>query len=138
MVAHVLVEIQARKMVKTFTYLVPHELQDKIQIGIRVLVPFNNRKLEGFVLKIDTNFTSSYELKNIIALIDNHPVINEEMLELGKLLSKKTFTNLISVYQTMLPKALKAKSKTIINKKYETYLVLNSFDNNEITSSKQK
>ena len=123
MVAHVLVEIQARKMVKTFTYLVPHELQDKIQIGIRVLVPFNNRKLEGFVLKIDTNFTSSYELKNIIALIDNHPVINEEMLELGKLLSKKTFTNLISVYQTMLPKALKAKSKTIINKKYETYLV---------------
>lgn len=139
MVAHVLVEIQARKMVKTFTYLVPPFLEDKMQVGIRVTVPFNNRKLEGFVLKIEDNFKANYELKSIIDVIDDHPVINDEMLKLGTLLSKRTFTNLISVYQTMLPKALKAKNKTVINKKYATYLVLNKEKNsNEITSNKQQ
>lgn len=126
MVAHVLVEIKARQMVKTFTYIVPEQFETKIQVGIRVLVPFNNRQLEGFVLKIEDDFKSEYELKKIVKLIDDYPVINEEMIELGKILSKRTFTNLISVYQTMLPKALKVHNGTIVNKKYEKYLVLNN------------
>lgn len=125
MIAHVLIEIKARQIVKTFTYLIPDKFKEKIKVGIRVLVPFNHRELEGFVLKIEDNIKEDFELKEIIDLIDENPVINEEMLELGKLLSKKTFSNLISVYQTMLPKALKAKKGVVINKRYDNYLILN-------------
>ena len=57
-------------------------------------------------------------------------VLTEELIELGKYMSKKTLANLISCYQTMLPKALKASFKTNINKKYETYVEL--IDNNYI------
>ena len=98
MVGHILIEIKARQIVKTFTYKIPFELEDKIKVGIRVLVPFNNRKLEGFVLKIEKNYETNYELKEIISLIDENPVLNNEMLELGKIISKRTFTNLISSY----------------------------------------
>ena len=52
MIAEVLVEIKAKNIDKTFSYLIPNELKEKIKVGIRVLVPFGKQKLEGFVLNI--------------------------------------------------------------------------------------
>ena len=56
MVADVLVEIKAKQIDQTFTYNIPSYLKGIIKVGARVLVPFGNRKIEGFVLK-------KYELK---------------------------------------------------------------------------
>ncbi len=86
------------------------------------MVPFGRQQLEGFVLKITNNNSQEYELKEIIDIIDEEPVINEEMLELGKYISKKTLSNLISAYQSMLPSALKAKKDFKVNKKYVSYI----------------
>ena len=52
MVARVLVEIASQAVDKTFDYLVPSSLENVIQVGIRVLVPFGNRQIEGFVLAL--------------------------------------------------------------------------------------
>lgn len=128
MVAQVLVEIKAKNINQTFTYKIPNELIDKVKKGIRVLVPFGHQKLEGFVLNIDDIKNIEYELKNIISCIDVDPVLNEEMLELGKYISKKNLCNLISAYQTMLPVALKAKNGCYINKKYVSYIKLKKND----------
>ena len=122
MTIEVLVELKAKRIDKTYTYSVPEILKDNIKIGIRVLVPFGSQKLEGFVLKITNDNSQEYELKQIIDIIDEEPVINEEMLELGKYVSKKTLSNLISAYQSMLPSALKAKKDFKINKKYISYI----------------
>ncbi len=122
MFAEVLIEIKAKAVDKTFTYKIPEGMH--VQIGVRVLVPFGNRKLEGFVLNILPSGSFAYQVKDIIAVIDDKPVINEEMVHLGKYISKKTLSSLASVYQTMLPKALKAKSGFQINKKYISYLVV--------------
>lgn len=118
MVAEVLVEIE--KLDKTFTYLIPSNLN--IQIGIRVLVPFGRQKLEGFVVAIKDEIPSEYKLKEIIEVIDDNPILNNELLKLGKYLSKKTLCTLTSAYQTMLPSALKAKVNTKINKKTVLYI----------------
>ena len=118
MVAEVLVEIE--KLDKTFTYLIPSNLN--IQIGIRVLVPFGRQKLEGFVVAIKDEIPSEYKLKEIIEVIDDNPILNNELLKLGKDLSKKTLCTLTSAYQTMLPSALKAKVNTKINKKTVLYI----------------
>lgn len=120
----VLVELKVKGIDQTFTYLVPDNLKDKIQVGIRVLVPFGRQQLEGFVVNIN-NKELDYKLKEIIDIIDLEPVLTNEMLELGKYISNKTLCNLISAYQTMLPRALKAKKGLNINKKYVTYLKLN-------------
>ena len=128
MFAKVLVEIKAQKIDKTFTYSIPNTLVDKVKVGIRVLVPFGRQMLEGFVLEISNNEEIDYEIKEIKEVIDDEPVINSEMLELGSFISKNTFTNLICAYQTMLPSALKAKNGLVVNKKYVTFLEL--IDNN--------
>ena len=120
----VLVELKAKQIDKTFTYLVPNNMKDEVQIGKRVLVPFGKQKLEGFILNEEKDKKIDYEVKEIIEIIDKIPVLNSEMLELGKYISKKTLCTLISAYQTMLPAALKAHKDFIVNKKYITYIRL--------------
>lgn len=134
---NVLIELKAKKLDKTFTYKVPSGLINKIEIGKRVLVPFGKQKIEGFILSINNDKEFSYEIKEIIEVIDDNAVINEEMMELGKYIKNKTLCTLISAYQTMLPSALKAHKDFNVNKKYETYITLSS-DNIDIKTEKQK
>lgn len=129
MIAKVLVEINNINVDKTFDYIVPFEYIENIKIGMRVKVPFASRELEGFVLDLVNSTDNNYELKEIISIVDEKPILNNELLHLGQFMSKKYFSTLISCYQTMLPKALKAQNKTTINKKMIKYVELcsNSF-----------
>ena len=142
MVARVLVEISNINVDKTFDYFVPFELENKIKVGIRVKVPFATRELEGFVLEIiNDSLDSDYELKQIIDVIDNEVILNEELLELGKFMSEKYFSTLISSYQTMLPKALKAQNRTTINKKFIKIIEISDeikLDNQILNSTQSK
>lgn len=119
MVIDVLVEI--KKIDKTFSYLVPSNLEKDVQIGKRCVVPFGNKTLEGFIVGFN-NKEIDYKLKEIISITDENPVLNEELLELGEYISKKTLSTKINAYQTMLPTALKAKNNYSINKKTLLYL----------------
>ena len=123
MIVGVLVEISAKAVDKIFEYTVPKELEESIKVGIRVLVPFGKMTLEGFVLEIKESKTTDKELKNIIDVVDKDIVLNKELLELGKVMRDNTLSTLISCYQVMLPKALKAGSTG--NIKYDTYYKLN-------------
>ncbi|MBO6145465.1 MAG: primosomal protein N' [Bacilli bacterium] len=120
MIVSVLVEISFSKKEKTFDYLVPQNLQKDIEVGKRVLVPFGKQKLEGFI--IDIKETSEYDLKEIISIIDEEPILTKELIDLGKDIKEEILCNLISIYQTMLPKGYKARRKDNINIKYDTYI----------------
>ena len=126
MVVNVLVELSNKNIDKTFDYLVPSHLEDKIQIGKRVTVPFGHQTLEGFIL--GTNNTEYDNLKEIIDVVDEDIILTTELLELGKYVSNITLSTLISAYQVMLPKALKAQKGTKINKKIVKYVELNKTD----------
>lgn len=128
MSADILVEINMYDN-KTFTYLIPEYLESKIKKGMRVLVPFGKKEIEGFVINIKPFEKTDYELKEITKIIDEEEVLNEELLNLGKYISNKTFSSLIKSYQTMLPNGLKAKVSKKINKKFITYIVLNKETN---------
>ena len=123
MYVDVLCEIGAKAVDNVFVYRVQKELEDNIKIGIRVSIPFGKMSLEGFVINIksSTNYDES-KIKDITSIIDNVPVLNEEMLELGKYMSDNLLCSKVSAYQVMLPKALKAKAGTNIKIKYNRYL----------------
>ena len=121
MIIGVLVELSNKNIDKVFDYLVPNCLEKDIKIGIRVEVPFGKQILDGFVLEIKNEYDSSYNLKKIIRVKDIDVVLNEELLELGKIIKDKTLSTLISCYQVMLPKALKAKQGRNINKKFDVF-----------------
>ena len=125
MYAKVIIEYGAKAVDREFTYIVPDNLKDKIKIGHRVLVPFNNRDIEGFVLDISNKYNDNYELKEIISLCDDKPTLNNEMLYLGDEIQKNILCSKISIYQAMLPKALKASKSTFIGIKRNRYMVLN-------------
>ena len=123
MTVNVLVELSNRNIDKCFTYLVPKNLIDDIKIGVRVKVPFGKQKLEGFILGI--NNSEMEDLKEIYEVVDKDVVLNDELIELGKYMQENYLCTLISAYQAMLPKALKAQNKTEINKSFTKIIKLN-------------
>jgi len=125
MYAKVIIEYGAKAVDREFTYIIPEHLVSKVRVGHRVLVPFNNKNIEGFVLGISNDYNDGYELKEIIDICDEKPVINEEMLYLGNEIQKRILCSKISIYQAMLPKALKAKQNTNIGIKRNRYIKLN-------------
>ena len=124
MVCNCLIELTHVFLEKTFTYLIPENLRDDIKIGMRVEVPFGMQILEGFVMDI-SNEIPNIELKSIIRIVDTYPVLNEELLSLGKFVRQTTLSSLMASYQVMLPKALKAKKKVNMNVKKDKYVSLN-------------
>lgn len=124
MYAKVIVEILAKAVDKTFVYKIPDDLIG-VQVGSRVLVKFGHQELEGFVLEIVEQVDACYEIKEICSLVDPEPILNQEMIWLGEVIAKKILCSKISIYQAMLPKALKASHKTEIHEKLVSYLILN-------------
>ena len=124
MYVKVLIETRVKSNDMTFTYHVPSNVEDNLLIGKRVLVPFSNRTVEGFVLGYDAK-TDDYEIKDIIKIIDDEPVLNDELINLGIYMSKKYLCPLINCYQSMLPKALKAGVKNGGGIKKLLYVKLN-------------
>lgn len=137
MVAGVLVELANKSVDRIFDYNVDNSIEDDIKIGIRVEVPFGRQILEGFVLEIKNN-SEVEDLKNIIKIIDKDIVLNEELIELGKKIKENTLSTLISCYQTMLPRALKAKKKNNITKKYDIYYKLNDYETYKFNKTQQE
>ena len=124
MYVKVLIETRVKSNDMTFTYHVPSNVENNLLIGKRVLVPFSNRTVEGFVLGYDAK-TDDYEIKDIIKIIDDEPVLNDELINLGIYMSKKYLCPLINCYQSMLPKALKAGVKNGGGIKKLLYVKLN-------------
>lgn len=123
MYIEVLTQIGAKAVDQYYTYHVPENLSNKIKIGIRVQIPFGKQILEGFVMNITDDISYEKEkIKDIIDVTDEKPVLNEEMLKLGKYMSDNLLCSLVSSYQVMLPKALKAEIKSNIKIKYNKYL----------------
>ena len=125
MYAYCIIEYPVKTLDKAFTYKIPDNLADKLKVGMKVLVPFNNRLIHGFVLNIKNTYDDFYELKEIVRIEDAFLVLNQELLELGKYLKDCTLCNLITAYQTMLPSALKVKEQKSDYNKYECYVSLN-------------
>ena len=123
MYVEVLTQISAKAVDQYYVYKVPKVFRDNIKIGIRVRIPFGKMELEGFVMNIlnDTDYDKN-KIKDISDVVDNEAVLNKEMILLGKYMSRHLLCSLVSAYQVMLPKALKAKVNTNIKIKYNKYL----------------
>ena len=138
MIVGVLVEISNKNVDRIFDYYVPSSLEKDMKIGIRVIVPFHKMTLEGFVMEIKDKKDETIELKEVIDIVDSSIVLNDELLELGKVMQKKTISTLISCYQVMLPKALKAKNGKNVSIKFDTYYRLGDISSFSFRSKQEE
>ncbi|NEU29424.1 primosomal protein N' [bacterium LRH843] len=110
MIAKVIVDVPAFQTDRMFDYTIPPEWSDVIQAGMRVIVPFGPRQIQGFVIRI-VEESSHESLKPIHDVLDIIPVLTEELLSLGEWLSEHTLCYKVSAYQLMVPAALRTKVK---------------------------
>ncbi len=101
MVAEVIINSIAKDLNKEFHYIIPKELETKIKIGTKVLVPFSRVKTfeEGFVTGI---LEESSFAKKEIAQIEGEPLTEENIL-LAKLMAKRYFCNISDCIKLMSP-----------------------------------
>ena len=141
MYAEVLIEYNSKAVDQTFTYIIPDSLKDTIKVGMKVLVPFANKTINGFVTNIKDKYEDDYALKEISSIVDEYFCLNKELLEMGSYLQSKTLCTKIAAYQTMLPSSLKVKDQKSNYSKYLVYVELAKDENtiNEyITNNSRK
>ncbi len=85
-----------------FTYSLPLTLQHRVKPGVRVVVPFGPRKLTGVVLAVHDD-TPSIPVKDAQRVIDPQPVLDDELLALGRWISGYYCSPLGEVLRSMLP-----------------------------------
>ncbi|QDK68940.1 primosomal protein N' [Bacillus halotolerans] len=108
--AEVIVDVSTKNIDRPFDYKIPDHLKGMIKTGMRVIVPFGPRKIQGFVTAVkDTSDLSGKSVKEVEDLLDLTPVLTEELMNLSSWLSDKTLSFKITALQAMLPAALKAK-----------------------------
>ena len=96
--------------------------------GMRIIVPFGRSKLYTSIsVKIHNFFESDYELKSIIQIIDDSPLVNTHQLKFWDWLSRYYFTSLGEVMRASIPSNLILQSETII-----TINNQNEIDNNKL------
>ncbi|EHQ7216343.1 primosomal protein N' [Listeria monocytogenes] len=122
-IAKVIVDVPAMQVDRPFDYYIPEDLEELIRPGMRVSVPFGNRKIQGFVIALGET-EENPKLKGIDGVMDLAPVLNEELMELGDWLAEDTLSFRVSAYQAMLPAALRAK--------YEKYFLRLDEENEEL------
>ena len=119
MIAEVIVDVAAHPIDRPFDYAIPKEVEVLAEPGMRVKVPFGNRKVLGFITKIkETSEFDPKRLKPIHELMDVVPVLNEELLKMAQWMKEQTVCFEIDALQVMVPAALRAK--------YEKRFVLNA------------
>lgn len=88
---------------KPYTYSVPAHLLDKAQAGCRVMAPFGqgNKLRQGIIVSLSEEDTS--HAKPLFSVLDEAPLLNEEMLALGAWLKERTFCTSFEAYKALLP-----------------------------------
>lgn len=138
-ILEVLIEYSSAGLDRTFLYAYSGERE--IQNGVRVLVDFRQREVVGYVMKVTPfdgtleEYDSPYIVKEIAGIIDEQPILSEELRALAERIGEYYFSPLIGVYQAMLPPSLKPKKSALKQPKirYDTWIVVKRDDESGLT-----
>ena len=118
-IAKIIVDVPLMQTDQPYSYKVPEEFVDMLEVGMRVHVPFGkaNRLIQGIVLGIEEEAyaeVANEELKEIVEVLDFSPVLTEEQLWLAEELRKSVFSYKISILKAMLPGFLNSSYDKIL------------------------
>ena len=90
-----------------FTYAVSDELAARVAMGVRVVVPFNkSKRYTALVAKLHDE-KPDFEVKNVIEVLDNQPIILPEQFRLWNWISEYYMAPIGEVMNAALPAGLK-------------------------------
>lgn len=96
----------------SFTYLVPPVIEDRVMRGCRVVVPLGKSKIyTGVVLSVHDREPQGVEVKSIVEVLDDHPVVNEQQFSFWQWIADYYICPLGDVMKCGLPGAMKPKDE---------------------------
>jgi primosomal protein N' (replication factor Y) (superfamily II helicase) len=87
----------------TFTYAVPAELREHLQVGCRVLVPFRKKSLVGVVVDLVDTAPPETKIRDVVKVLDPLPALTPKLLELGRWIAGYYLAPIGEVFRGMLP-----------------------------------
>src|ERR1700734_2133107 len=104
-----------------FTYRVSAEATPVV--GGRVLVPFRQQRLTGIVVELHDR-EPSIKIKPVLSVLDTSPVLDDQLLRLGRWIADYYLAPLGEVFRTMLPLNAEFKRSIAYRITKEGYLAL--------------
>lgn len=105
----------------SFTYLVPSDIETRVMRGCRVVVPLGKNKIyTGVVLNTHNNTPEGVEVKAIIEVLDDHPVVNEQQFAFWQWIANYYICPLGDVMKAALPGAMKPKDEAALKESTRT------------------
>jgi len=103
-----------REFDKEYHYRVPDSLEGRIKPGTRVIVPFGsgNKSKEAYIYKFASD-SGVRELKEISRIIDDTPVLDENLLNLAEWMKRRYICTYSDAIKCMLPAGIGVKSLRI-------------------------
>jgi len=96
-----------------FTYSIPDNLQNSVEVGKRVIVQFGSRKIyTAIVYSIHNKAPKEYQTKDIISVLDEKPIANNQQLKLWQWIADYYMCSVGEVFKAALPSGLKLESET--------------------------
>ena len=94
---------------KHFDYKIPIHLVQHVCAGKRVIVPFRDSFRSGYVVGVSETTSSPYT-KNVTQILDEEPLVSEELMKLTRWIADTTLASHGEVLNKILPPAVKKKS----------------------------
>ncbi len=112
MIARVAVDVPVKAVDRLFDYAIPPSLEEVVEVGMRVVIPFGNREIMGYVIELDEGSLLHESLKEIIRLLDLEPYLTSELISIARDIAKDSATIFIRVLESILPSALRVVYQT--------------------------
>ena len=109
--------------VKTFSYLIPDEMKDKIQIGQAILVPFGRQGLiNAFCVGFSDYLPEDIKAKKVNKILDETPLFSIDYLKLLEWIANYYCCDLVTVLNAAIPmKLIEKASKTEFSVEFVTF-----------------
>lgn len=120
--ARVMIDSGVSSLDREFFYKIPDELAGKIMIGHEVCVPFGHGRKTGIVIGF-TDEKTEYELKSIISVKGEKPIVTEREIELAYFMKKMYLAPFFECIKLLCPPgsfAGPAKKVGVLERKYLT------------------
>ncbi len=125
------------KIDKLYDYYVPEQFCDIVCPGVRVVVPFSKSNMLKKAIVLDVKeVCDNMELKSVIGIADNEPVVNDIQIDLINVLKNRYYITYAKAFKSIVPRSIDFKinqkffaNPSLEKKSSELFLLFGSFPN---------
>lgn len=136
--ADIIIDISHEAVDKTYQYIIPEELEDSVEIGMQVSVPFGNgtRQRKGYVINItDKPSYDVNKLKSIAGIPTKSLAIEGKLIKLAAWMREKYGSTMINALKTVMP--VKQQVRKVAGRAIETEYLIERAPVQQLSESQQ-